>query len=537
MSFIGYRLSWWESFKNTPSGPLMEPLKVPRTSLGSLSTPPPFLQLCRDSPRECLSSLLTLPFVVSHTPVKSNTISQFSLQDLATRMGDVLTNVTGVNTTITVTYKEGSDTDPISDPGSFTFGITLEKDFETPEISFSKTLDLGDFASISVEDADFFIGGGFSLSTEFGVVFAPDQSESLKLVGSLRNESCINDINFIIKYTTDEVVEDNTTIELASIDCSSVDTLLNSLKSAFGASVIKDDVSVDRVGTNSFCIAFNESYSYVEVIELDEFAGNLTTLFGLRNGDQDKQSGFQFANGLFDLIAEIEISGDATIAANIGDVIEVSSDIGANLFGSVELSAGKAGQLIPVSDWLAMLIAVKDETSEFYDPEFASASLSFDGSFNADVTVDAFGGLSLAGIEGGFNETFTLDLLNLTALNETSPNIVFEVDIPSIGDLRNLSFKDVINLLQIALEFLVGPDEGDTVGSCTGGLLGTEIFGEPVSINDFALHFYIGYLRVDPTNNFQPQGVYAQASCDWHIRVRHRGFSPSGGRCCGHVSQ
>ena len=56
----------------------------------------------------------------------------------------------------------------------------------------------------------------------------------------------------------------------------------------------------------------------------------------------------------------------------------------------------------------------------------------------------------------------------------------FEFDFPNFGDLRNLSLKDVIRLLQQALGLLVGEGDDDTVESCSGGLLGKKIGGNNV---------------------------------------------------------
>lgn len=59
-------------------------------------------------------------------------------------------------------------------------------------------------------------------------------------------------------------------------------------------------------------------------------------------------------------------------------------------------------------------------------------------------------------------------------------DIEFVVDLPSVGNIRNLSFTDVVELLQLALEFLVGDTEVDSVESCSGGLLGLEVDNEPI---------------------------------------------------------
>ena len=175
-------------------------------------------------------------------------------------MGEVLTNVTGINTTITVVYEEGSETDP----GTFLFGIAFDKDFDPLELSFSKSLSLGDLASVSVEESSFSIDGGFSVYAEFGIVFAPDDTTVLKLLGSLKNESesCADfdqlQIPFFIIYKngTDALYNNSMTI---TPDCSTKDTLLQSLDTAFriNSAVEQYVTNVTKVGTSSFSVAFN----------------------------------------------------------------------------------------------------------------------------------------------------------------------------------------------------------------------------------------------------------------------------------------
>ena len=224
----------------------------------------------------------------------------------------------------------------------------------------------------------------------------------------------------------------------------------------------------------------------MELQEHKDHKGNSTepspllALFGLRNGDQDKKIGFQFATGIFDLRADVEVAGEASVVATVAEILEVRGDIDATIFGSIEFTAGSKGQLIPISVWSSKLMNIKNDQSEYYDPNFAVAQLTFDGDFSASVSVDEPIQLELAGVEGYFREPFVLDLLNLTALNATRPDIVFEFDFPDFGDLRNLSLKDVIRLLKQALGLLVGEGENDTVESCSGGLLGKEIGGTNV---------------------------------------------------------
>lgn len=125
----------------------------------------------------------------------------------------------------------------------------------------------------------------------------------------------------------------------------------------------------------------------------------------------------------------------------MGGVIEVGADIDVSLSGSVQFSAGKQGQLIPVNSWISTLKNMKDSTSEFYDANFARCRVTLDGSFEASVSVNEPFALDVPGaFTGGLVEPFTLDLFNSTAINETRPTVEFVIDLPDIGDLSNLSF-------------------------------------------------------------------------------------------------
>lgn len=162
----------------------------------------------------------------------------------------------------------------------------------------------------------------------------------------------------------------------------------------------------------------------MELQEHNDYNGKLTKLFGLRNGDRDKKRGFQFATGIFDLAAEVEVTGSASVVANVADILEVSGDIDATVYGSVEFTAGSKGQLIPISVWASKLANIKNNASEYYDPDFATAQLTFDADLEASVAVEDPVQLELGGVRGNFRKPFVLDLLNLTALNATKPDVV-----------------------------------------------------------------------------------------------------------------
>lgn len=439
-------------------------------------------------PPEGPSAFFGIPI---NSPVYPNIVPRFStLQDLADRMGQVLTVVTSIDTKVTIKYSEGA----MGEPGSLLFGIGFEADVQTPPngISFSSSLQLGDLASVSVRDASFDLLGQISVMTEFGIVFSPDDSSSLKLAGVRMNEtSNCNKTAFkaTIVYEKNNMMGNETiTIEPAC----DIDGKLDSLIRAFERSEkLKSGVSVSSIGSSgSFVLTFDPLYNFVKVVVQGEAVDRIKQ-FGIANGDFEKKSSFQFASGLFEILARIEVKGSADITANVADVLEVSAEIDAAFFGQLQFSAGKAGQLIPFDDWLAKLIDMKDTTSEDYDPDFAIAVLTFDGNIAGKVSDNVLG-LSV-GVTGYLSEPYNFYLLGK---NNTGPKFVMDVDLPSFGDLRNLSFGDVINLLQQALELLVGSEEADTVESCSGGLLGKDIFTTKIPVVGVSACDFAGVLQI-----------------------------------------
>lgn len=98
-------------------------------------------------------------------PITPNVVPRFNtLQELADRIGEAITDFTGIDTTILVRYTEGTETEP----GSFRFGIEFDKNFEA-DLSFNSSVSLGDIAEFSVVQSFLSVSGGFHLENEFGV--------------------------------------------------------------------------------------------------------------------------------------------------------------------------------------------------------------------------------------------------------------------------------------------------------------------------------------------------------------------------------
>jgi hypothetical protein len=170
----------------------------------------------------------------------------------------------------------------------------------------------------------------------------------------------------------------------------------------------------------------------------------------------------------------------AGVSASVGGVIEVGADVEASLSGDLSFAANEYGDFLPFNEWL---ITLKDISG---NPEFFRGQFSLDGSFDIGVTVQQPFEVEVPGtFSGGFgvsSESRSPFVLDFKDPNLTSrrPDLFLEIDLPEIGDIRNLSFADVVRLLKQALEFLVGGEEEDSATSCSGGLLGKEFFGENV---------------------------------------------------------
>ena len=250
--------------------------------------------------------------ITINDPVNPAIVPRFnSLQDLADRMGQALTKVTGINTTITVAYNEGTS----SEPGSFLFGIQFGKKLYK-ELSFSKTLSLGDFADLTVSNSELSIGGEVTLSTEMGVLFESDDTTGLKLVGSLK-DNCTSGgtLKFIIRTTENDSTQQpqRTDVEVSNYNCNNPTERVDDMKTAINDAFGDDDVSVSLVGTSSVVLSFDPRFSTV-TLDLDKkYKSNP---FGFKN-DMAKKAGFQFATGLTSAVASMSVSGEASAIAKV----------------------------------------------------------------------------------------------------------------------------------------------------------------------------------------------------------------------------
>lgn len=192
----------------------------------------------------------------------------------------------------------------------------------------------------------------------------------------------------------------------------------------------------------------------------------------------DLESGkkaYQLAVGDVGVSGSIAVQGQVKIFCTVLGVIEVEAMLEANFQATIELTVGSGG-LLRFTDWLAGLTAITTPESDQHIPGFFTAQATLDANFTADVSAGPpFDFLPTVGVEGGFTEPWVVNISDIAGSGK--PNISFAVDLPEIGNIKQMSFRDVVNLMVTAMEFLVGGGPEDSIDSCSGGLLGKEIFG------------------------------------------------------------
>lgn len=205
----------------------------------------------------------------------------------------------------------------------------------------------------------------------------------------------------------------------------------------------------------------------------DELVDPIPNDYGLEDFSLSKRK-WQIAIGDSSITANITVALDVTLSTNVGGVIEVTAALDGTIAGSLVLSIG-TGELLPFSDWLVGLINIFGNSSTpGFIADFFEASATFEANFDASVEPSSpFNLLATASATGSFAEPFVIDFLSK---DFSYPDIDFEVNIDGIGDVRKLTFKQVVAILADVLEFLIGSNEDDAVDSCSGGLLGQDAF-------------------------------------------------------------
>jgi hypothetical protein len=375
-----------------------------------------------------------------NTPQVPPVVPRFNtLSELTARMSQVVTEFTGIPTEIYAVYQSRSSS--IDSTGKFMFGIQVEKDF-TAGVSFDSSLSLGDFGTLAVKESGLRVDGSFSLTTEFAVLLGADPAESLKIVSQISETNCTVyyfEFNITLHHDSQSLAK-TVSLNTCSNDgmVARKDALRAAVEAAFddnNDATDSDDISVTLVGTTSLVLAFHYYWSLVEISVPPEYTENV---YGIENSTA-KKANLQYAVGLTELDANLDLSGSAYVSAFLLDAIEAEASISADVSGYMKFAAGTNNRLVELDVWASNLRSVLTPTDEFHDPDFARASLTMDGTFHALVEPKKPLQLDEPGsVNGGFKEPFELNLLNTTS-GSTQPNLEFRVDLPDVSSFLHQS--------------------------------------------------------------------------------------------------
>lgn len=268
-------------------------------------------------------------------PVTAFVVPRFNtLQELAYRMSQALTKVTGHLSTVGISYHERSATESEAFMFSLEFGSSIAPG---TAISLAPGVSIGDLASMQVlpGSTNLNISGSFSFSTEAAIILEPDPAESVKIIGSLNEtagdtSTCLP-FDFILAWENNNN-EGNTTV---SVTCTIQDPV-ERLRSAINNTELASELQVALFGESSVAIEFPDpSYFYIEMFIEEQHRAIIDSTYGFVNHDKMKKASFQFGAGLLSVGASLEVEGDVGVTANIAS-LEVGVDLGARLFGDVE---------------------------------------------------------------------------------------------------------------------------------------------------------------------------------------------------------
>ena len=360
---------------------------------------------------------------------------------------------------------------------------TIEATWNPPDGS------LGDFGNVAITSPTLSLTAEAAFQTGFGVILGPDDEEALSVLGTacnLEDEAvfaCALDASeFRVTYTvgTDDPVVATATVSESGAGTNAAYHLQTALRTIESDTFPNGFATVTEVGSNLLSIEFDASISSIELAVVkncknakDENDIDTTDTFECEEGyvtvkvpnpyglddEVTSKRGFQIAVAQSTLGAKVTLAGSAAITANLNDVIIVSAALTANAEGTLSLTVGQ-DQLTAYSTWVQDIVSLNH-----LDP-----LATMDGTFQADVTalapLDSF-----VQAEGSFANPWQTDFFT----NPGAPNITFAVNLPSIGDIRFLTYDDVVTCMDFTKQFLVGDG---TIESCSGGLLDFEINGK-----------------------------------------------------------
>jgi hypothetical protein len=366
---------------------------------------------------------------------------------------------------------------------------------------YDSDVELGDLVSISLTEASIDVDVSVSCGTSFAVVLGPNDVDSLT---ETIDPNCI-DFNCAslreMKYTFKYEYADATAGEFNGTipACTSCDPAARIKNTQIGAFLTVKKM----IGTTILALVFDPKLARITFIpwrkscqkkngikyEQDRLCAPGDKILGYENdyGLKDisgKKIPFQIMVGETYFKANLDVTGTAKVTSNIGGVIEATADLEANLYGEVALIINpsinnyttNAGGYVLFRDWLRNIISILTDKRQ---EGFIEVGATFGGSITGVAKAqEPFHLLPEATISGVMHP-LEIDFLKLGKNNTDGinmPTFNLTVGIEGIGNVKDLSFKDVVKILSFALDLLVG-EEGSSVEDCSGGLLGKEVFG------------------------------------------------------------
>ena len=219
----------------------------------------------------------------------------------------------------------------------------------------------------------------------------------------------------------------------------------------FDTSIAEIDVRVKKDCKDAELPDDDDTLAQTDVFECAEGEKNIAVENAFKFVDEAKaKRAFQFGVSQVTIALDDLFAGaEATLAANVGGVIEIEAEFDASITGEIGATVGSE-EMIPFVDWLIALVNMFDDTADGHIDGFLDAGCEFNATMNADVSaLPPFDFVPTSSFSGEFAEPFSIDFLDTDTIQR--PNITFEIDLPSIGNIRNLSFADVINIMQVGL--------------------------------------------------------------------------------------
>jgi len=359
--------------------------------------------------------------------------------------------------------------------------------------SFDGSLQVGDLVGLKVEESDLNVAASVVFNITFGILLEPDPEVHVSILAAACNGTTFtcqvpSFYDFQLEYIENSVTQ---TVNLT------IPATTSSVRASLHLqTVLSNLATVDEKTECLLAIKFRSSITNVEVRGARwcrDLASNklrpglyyvcpkgdvpvvIPNIYRLEDAKSSKDA-YRVAVGDMSVKANVTVIGDAQVNCTILQEIEVTADLVTDLRISLSLTLG-IGKLIPLTDWLVALLAITSPTDEGYIQFFLKARANLNGTFGAIAR--ARPPLDIAGpASANGNVTHTLDFLNIDASGR--PNVTMEVKMPSFGDIRNLTLGELVEILVIAMQLLVGESFNST---CAEGLLGVEI-------NDVALFTY-----------------------------------------------